>query len=252
MEMQVPRLAPDHDAWPEGAGVAFVVPAFREEASIAGVIGSLAGAFPKARIIVVNDGSPDETSRVARGTGRATVLDLPVNLGIGGAVQTGFRHALSCGAEVTIQVDGDGQHPADQIRLLLGAMAASEADVVVGSRFRGVSSFRSTTIRRLGIGLLRLANRLVGGIDIADSTSGFRAYNSRALAFLAQHYPPDYPEPEAVVMLARAGFRLHETGVVMTERHAGQSSIHGWKSAYYMAKVLLAIGLHAFRPRSPR
>ncbi|MEB3237938.1 MAG: glycosyltransferase family 2 protein [Candidatus Sericytochromatia bacterium] len=239
-------------AWPEGAGVAFVVPAYREEASIAAVIDSLTSAFPKADVLVINDGSPDATSRVARATGRATVIDLPVNLGIGGAVQTGFRRGLAIGAEVVIQVDGDGQHPADQIRRLLDAMAATGADVVVGSRFRDVASFRSTPLRRMGIGMLRLANRLVGGVDIADSTSGFRAYNSRALAFLAQHYPPDYPEPEAVVMLARAGFRLHETGVVMTERHAGQSSIHGWRSAYYMTKVLLAIALHAFRPRSIR
>ncbi|MEB3298681.1 MAG: glycosyltransferase family 2 protein [Candidatus Sericytochromatia bacterium] len=238
--------------WPSGTGVAFVVPAYREEASIAAVIHGLADAFPRARVIVVNDGSPDGTSRAARETRRATVLDLPVNLGIGGAVQTGFKLALALGSQVVIQVDGDGQHPAHQIRILLDAMTSSGADVVIGSRFREVSSFRSTGMRRLGIGLLRLTNRFVAGVDIADSTSGFRAYNAAALAFLAQRYPADYPEPEAVVMLARAGFRLHETGVVMTERHTGQSSIRGWKSAYYMAKVLLAIALHAFRPAGIR
>jgi glycosyltransferase involved in cell wall biosynthesis len=232
--------------------IAVIIPAFNEAASIAETIADAASLALDQELVVVNDGSRDATSSIARATGRATVLDLPVNLGIGGAVQTGFRYAARAGHDIVVQFDGDGQHVAAEIERLIAPIRAQQADVVIGSRFveRGSSpgAFRSTRSRRLGIRLLALANWLLAGRWVRDSTSGFRAYNREAVAFLADRYPADYPEPEALVLLGRNGFRLVEVPVVMRERQGGRSSIAGLRSAHYMIKVLLAMLMTALRP----
>jgi len=229
---------------------AIIVPAFNEEASITGVVEELRRTDETFMIIVVNDGSVDATSAAAKATHKAVVIDLPLNLGIGGAVQTGFKYAERHDADIVVQFDGDGQHNSDEISLLVGPILKGEADVVIGSRFvEKRKGFKSTLARRLGIGLFRIVNSLLIKQRITDNTSGFRAYNRRAIEFLVDNYPSDYPEPEAVILLGKNGFRMKETFVTMKERQGGVSSISGLRTVYYMIKVLLAVFMAAFRGR---
>lgn len=223
-----------------------VIPAYNEQDSLPSVIADLRAYCPWANIVVVNDGSADNTSRIARSLG-ASVLDLPYNLGIGGAVQTGLLFAAERGYDIAVQFDGDGQHRADQIPLLLAALEDPGCDVALGSRFLKPSSYRVPLGRRCGIAIFRFVNSLVLRKRITDNTSGFRAYNRRALTFLAREYPHDYPEPESVVTLSRHGFRVVEVPVSMRMRQGGHSSITFLRSIYYMFKVLLAIGIGATR-----
>ena len=224
----------------------FVVPAYNEAACLPLVIDDLRNHQPTADIVVVNDGSVDETAQTARQL-EVNLLDLPYNLGIGGAVQAGLLFADRWGYDIAVQFDGDGQHRADQVYILLDALADDNTDVVIGSRFLTSTQYSSPRLRRLGISILRLANSLAVGQTITDSTSGFRAYKREAIRFLARDYPHDYPEPESVVTLCRRGFRVREVPVQMRERQAGRSSITPYRSIYYMFKVLLAIGIGASR-----
>ncbi len=227
-----------------------IVPAFNEAATIAATIADIRAGFPEAAIVVVNDGSRDATAQVARGAGVA-VLDLVCNLGIGGSVQAGLKYAVRRGFDIAVQVDGDGQHPACEIHKLIAPIVNGQADVVIGSRFLpGSDGFRTTRERRAGIFLFRLLNRLFIRQRITDATSGFRAFNRESLLVLAASYPRDYPEPEAVVLLARRGFRLLEVPVTMRERQGGASSIHGWRAYYYMVKVILALSIEMLRKRN--
>lgn len=216
-----------------------IVPAYNEEDNIASVIADLRGHRPEIDIVVVNDCSKDGTEEIARGL-NVTVLSLVVNLGIGGAVQAGLIFARDRGCGYALQFDGDGQHMASEIVQLLKPILTGEADVVIGSRFLGDGEFRSSHIRRLGIRLISLVNRLLTGVRILDSTSGFRAYSRAALCFLADHYSQDFPEPEAVVQLARNRFRIREVPVQMRARSGGRSSIGPSYSVYYIIKVLLS------------
>ena len=218
-----------------------IIPAFNEQAAIAGTIRNLKQNCPHLDILVINDGSLDNTTEVARDTGLATVVELPCNLGIGGAVQTGFKYADRHGYDVAIQFDADGQHLAEEIDKLTAPLQAEGADVSIGSRFLGHRTFQSTFARRIGIYIFYLVNSFLIRQPITDNTSGFRAYNRRAIAFLAEHYPMDYPEPEAVILLGKNGFKLTEVAVAMQERQGGVSSINLRRSVYYMIKVLLAI-----------
>ncbi|HET8631053.1 MAG TPA: glycosyltransferase family 2 protein [Thermomicrobiales bacterium] len=224
----------------------FIVPAYNEQASLPAVIRDLRAYHPAADIVVVNDGSKDSTAQVACALG-VRLLDLPYNLGIGGAVQTGLLFAARERYDVAVQFDGDGQHRADQIALLLDALREPDCDVVIGSRFLGPAAYRPPLARRLGIAIFRIVNSLLLGQQITDNTSGFRAYNRRAIAFLAREYPHDYPEPESIVTLCRHGFRVREVPVAMRQRQGGSSSITFLRSIYYMCKVLLAIGVGVTR-----
>ena len=230
--------------------VCVVVPAYNEEANIAAVIRELKSYRDDFTIVVINDGSTDLTGRVAEDTGQAVVLNLPCNLGIGGGVQTGFRYAARNEYDVAIQFDGDGQHVASEIGKILDPIVAGQADVVIGSRFMAgsKSAFQSTFARRVGIQMFSLLNSMIIGQKITDNTSGFRAYGRPAFCMLARYYPVDYPEPEAVILLGKNGFRIKEVPVQMRARMAGQSSISGLKSAYYMFKVLTSIVIAAIRP----
>ena len=243
---QLERIVPARSPG-QGGRVLAIVPAFNEQEAIAGTIRALRQQAPMLDVLIVNDGSRDATSAVARATGEATVVDLPCNLGIGGAVQTGFKYAERHGYDMAIQFDADGQHLASEIAALLAPLQAGEADVVLGSRFLGVKSFQSTFMRRVGIYMFYLVNSWLIGQAITDNTSGFRAYNRRAIAFLAQHYPMDYPEPEAVILLKKNGFTLKEVPVAMQARQGGVSSINWLWSAYYMVKVMLAITVSSVR-----
>lgn len=228
-----------------------IVPAFNEAGNIGAAIASLQAANPLWQILVVNDGSTDMTSAVAKDSGKALVVDLPCNLGIGGAVQTGFKYAVRNDYAYAVKFDGDGQHKAEEISHLLQMVIAQQADVVIGSRFLEDSKgYRSTRFRRLGIRLFEVINSLLVGQRITDNTSGFRAYNRNAIKFLAQHYPSfDYPEPEEVILLARNGFAIREVPVAMKERLHGKSSISTSLSFYYIVKVVLAVLMTAVRPR---
>jgi len=210
------------------------------------VLDELRAIDPGLAVVVVSDGSTDRTAEVASARG-AYVIRLPFNLGIGGAVQTGFRYAWEEGYELAVRLDGDGQHdPADAARLL--AAVAGGADYAIGSRFcdRAASSWRPSLFRRLGIRWFAAALRLAGARGVTDPTSGFFAANARAARFLAEHYASDYPEVDAVVRLARRGLRLLEVPVAMRERGGGVSSIGALGAVAYMVKVTVAILLGWF------
>jgi len=227
-----------------------IVPSFNEEKSIVSVIESIKRENVAIDILIVNDGSDDRTGTVAESTGLAFVVNLPCNLGIGGAIQTGFKFAETHDYDIAFQFDGDGQHIASEIDKLIKPIQREEVDVVIGSRFcEDHKGFRSTAFRRIGIKIFEIVNSLLIKKRITDNTSGFRAYNRKAICFLADNYPMDYPEPEAVILLGKNGFRLMETFVRMQERASGNSSIKGFRPTYYMIKVLLAILMTALRPK---
>jgi hypothetical protein len=223
-----------------------IVPARNEEGSVAGVVEQIRAFDADMEVVVVDDGSADRTAVVAAAVG-ARVVRLPFNLGIGGAVQTGFRFALENGFDVAVRLDGDGQHDPRELPALLGPLLADEADIVVGSRFTGQGEYRPPLARRLGIRLFaRVVSALVGQ-RVTDTTSGFQALNRRAIALFAADYPHDYPEVEATVMVFKHRLRLREVPVAMREREAGGSSITPLRSVYYMLKVSLALFVGLFR-----
>ena len=190
--------------------------------------------------IIINDGSTDNTAAICRERGFHTI-HLVQNLGIGGAVQTGYLLANRKGYDAAVQFDGDGQHDIHSLSALLEPIMRDECDFVIGSRFLGTGEFRSTQMRRVGIRFLTGMIRLCSGCRLTDPTSGFRAANRRAIAFLSNRYPVDYPEPESIISLSKCMFRIQEAPVNMFERSGGTSSISPWKSVYYMFKVSLAI-----------
>lgn len=230
--------------------ILIIVPAYNEAENIRGVIHKLRSVNDQWDVLVINDCSTDNTSAIARETGHAKVLDLPVNLGIGGCVQTGFRYARKYNYDFALQFDGDGQHSAEEIDKLLAIVVDREADAAIGSRFRQKNDgFRSSFFRRIGIRVFELFSYLLIHQRITDHTSGFRAYNRKALSFLADHYPSDYPEPEVVILLGKNGFKIMETFTQMHERQGGVSSIPLTKGPYYMIKVLLAMFMSAIRSK---
>jgi len=223
-----------------------IVPAFNEAGNIGRVVDELRAFDGGFDVVVVSDGSTDGTVEVARAHG-AHVVRLPFNLGIGGAVQTGFRYAWENGYELAVRCDGDGQHDPSELPKVLGPVVAGEADIVVGSRFTGAEGYRSSAARRVGIRLLAVIVSLIARQRVTDTTSGFQALNRKALALFAADYPHDYPEVEGMVMTIRHRLRLQEVPVQMREREHGQSSITALRSIYYMAKVLLALFVGLFR-----
>jgi len=229
-------------------GVA-IVPAFNEEASIASVVGELAAYDPGLRVVVVDDGSTDRTAEIARSAG-AKVISLPFNLGIGGAVQTGFRYAWEQGFDVAVRADGDGQHDPAELDAILRPVLADEADVAVGSRFMGGDGYRSSRSRRAGIRLLAWIVSALTRQRITDPTSGFQAANRLGIRLFAADYPHDYPEAEATVMVFKHRLRLQEVPVKMRARESGRSSITTVRSVYYMVKVVLAIFVALFRRKA--
>jgi hypothetical protein len=223
-----------------------IVPAYNEEANILAVIQDLQSINLPLDIVVINDGSSDRTCAIAEQ--HVNVISLATNLGIGGAVQTGFKYACRKNYGTVIQFDGDGQHIAAEIPNLLNSLQESGAHMAIGSRFlEPHNGFRSTFMRRIGIRIFQTVNSLIIGQRITDNTSGFRAYAKQTLPFLARYYPVDYPEPETVILLGKNGFSISEISTMMRERRAGGSSITGLVSAYYMIKVLLAILMAAIR-----
>lgn len=233
------------DPHPAEDRILIVVPAYNESGALPALLRSLRSTCPGCDVVVIDDGSTDGTRYSAAGLAR--VISLPVNLGIGGAVQTGLQIALDENYDYAVQVDGDGQHPPAELEKLLRVARESACDLVVGSRFRTAGGFKSTAARRAGI---RFFAWLLSGIcktRITDPTSGFRVMNRRAIRVLAGHYSEDFPEVEAIVQAHRAGLRISESPVRMAERVSGKSSIGSVKSLLYMVKVPLAILMSLLR-----
>jgi glycosyltransferase involved in cell wall biosynthesis len=223
-----------------------IVPAYNEEECIARVIDEIREFDPELEIVVIDDGSRDRTSAAAAERG-AHVVRLPFNLGIGGAVQTGFRYAFEHGFHLAVRIDGDGQHDPSQAGLLLEPVLSGEADIAVGSRFAGRGGYRSSRPRRAGITILAKVVSLLVGRRVTDPTSGFQVLNRHAIALFAADYPHDIPEVEAVLMVHRHRLRMAEVPVEMRERAGGRSSIGALFAVYYMVKVLLALLVGLFR-----
>ena len=256
--------------------VLVVIPAYNEEASICDMVAELRRIAPWADPLVIDDRSRDATLSLCR-EGGIPVVALPLNLGIGGGVQTGYRYAMENGYDIAVQMDGDGQHDPAMLARLLAPVIEGRADMAIGSRFvgdaptRGIGNdvnsgkadvaegelgdasvadaFRSTALRRVGIRFFERWIRLLSGVRITDATSGFRACNRRAMRLFIDDYARDYPEPEAAMTAIRNGLRVVEVPVRMRERQGGVSSIRRLKSAYYMIKVSLAIAISAVKPR---
>jgi hypothetical protein len=227
--------------------VLVIVPAYNEAATVGAVLDALRQQTPDYDVLVVDDGSTDATAEVVRNAGTAALVSMPLNVGIGGAIQTGYKYALRRGYEVAVQCDADGQHPVEEIPRLVARLEDGTADVIIGSRYVADTDYRPSLSRRVGKSLLsRLVDAMVGG-GITDTTSGFRAANRRAVRLFARHYPDDYPEAEALVILHRAGLKAAEIPVNMRPRQGGQTSIRPPHALYYMVKVALAIFIDMFR-----
>jgi glycosyltransferase involved in cell wall biosynthesis len=217
-----------------------VVPAHNEEGAIGGVIDEIRAFDPTFGVVVVDDGSVDDTSAVAARHG-AAVITLPFNLGIGGAVQTGFMYALENGYPTAVRLDGDGQHAASELGTLLDALLAGQADIVTGSRFVGEGRYKAPLARRIGIVWFAWLVSLLTRQRVTDTTSGFQALNRKGIELFARDYPSDYPEVEATILVYKHRLRLTEVPVQMREREHGSSSITFVRSVYYMFKVTLAL-----------
>ena len=228
-----------------------IVPAWNEAGAIGGVVDEILAFDPSVDVVVVDDASEDETAAVARRHG-ATVLALPFNVGIGGAVQTGFRYARDEGYALAVRLDGDGQHDASELGKLIAPIRAGEADLVIGSRFVDPGgSYRPPFARRMGIRVFARLVSLLGGQKVTDTTSGFSAMDRAAIVLFATEYPHDYPEVEATLVALRSGLRLEQVQVEMRERQTGTSSITFVRSLYYIVKVMLALLVASLR-RYPR
>lgn len=223
--------------------VLMIIPAYNEEKSILSVVENIKKVKTKDFMldyIVVNDGSKDKTREVLI-KNKLNFIDLPCNLGIGGAVQTGYKYAFYHDYDVAIQFDGDNQHDASFIPDLVTNIKKGN-DLVIGSRFVGdLSEFKSSKLRRMGINLLSGIIKICTGVKIYDVTSGYRACNKKLISYFANNYPVDYPEPDSLVQVLKMKYKVREIPVIMHERKTGKSSINGFKSIYYMIKVILAI-----------
>lgn len=220
--------------------VLVIIPAYNEEKSIVNAVNKLTKCNKNIDYVVINDGSKDNTKKVCI-ENNINFIDLPANLGIGGAVQTGYKYAYKNNYDVAIQYDGDGQHDAKYIEKMVDEIAKGN-DIVIGSRYvEELSKFKSTFVRRIGIKVLHFVIKMTTFKNIYDPTSGYRAANKKIIKLFAHDYPIDYPEPESIVKVIKLGYKVSEIPVEMNERENGTSSIKFFDSIYYMLKVSLAI-----------
>lgn len=220
--------------------VLVIIPAYNECDNIENTVQQLVNSEIEVDYVVINDCSRDTTLDILKKI-KAKYVDLPINLGIGGGMQTGYKYALRNNYDIAIQMDGDGQHLPEYIKTLVEPIVSGEADLVVGSRFLNKVGFQSSWMRRLGINFLSGMVKLCCGVKIKDVTSGFRAANRKVIELFAKDYAQDYPEPESLVTCALSGMKILEIPVIMKERSGGVSSITSFKSVYYMIKVSMAI-----------
>lgn len=234
---------------PHDLPVLVVIPALNEEDSVGGVVRAVSAALPTARCLVVDDGSADSTSAVARAAG-ASVLTLPYNLGVGGAMRAGFRYARQNGFAVVVQVDADGQHDPSAIPEMIRGL--DQADLVIGARFAGVGEYGVRGPRRWAMRVLAGVLSRVAGTPLTDVTSGFKAAGPRAVSLFAANFPAEYlgDTIEALVIGARAGLRIRQRPVAMRQRQAGEPSHRSWKAAVYLMRACAAFLLAMMRPRT--
>ena len=220
--------------------ILIIIPAYNESENIENIVDEITSGYPQYDYVVVNDGSSDDTARILKKRGY-NHINCPINLGIGGAIQTGYRYAKENDYEIAVQIDGDGQHDPAYIGEIIDPILKGEADYVIGSRFVNKEGFQSSFTRRIGIHFLSGLITLLCFRRIKDVTSGFRAVNRFFIEVFADSYPIDYPEPEAIMDAVMRRKRIIELPVIMRERETGQSSINFRKSVYYMIKVTLDI-----------
>ena len=228
-----------------------IIPAYNEISNIEFTVNDILTNAPGFDYVIINDCSQDGTMRYCAERGM-NIINLPVNLGIGGAVQTGYLYAWRNGYDVAVQFDGDGQHDASYLNGMADYLEEYKADMVIGSRFIKKEGFQSTGLRRFGIKYFSIMIRLLTGKTVLDVTSGMRMVNRDVMKIYSEDYPVDYPEPESVVTILNMGKKVCEVPVVMRERQGGVSSISPRKSVYYMVKVTLAILMERLRKRRAR
>lgn len=217
-----------------------IIPAYNEEKNIINVVNNIKKDCPEVDYVVINDCSKDNTEKILE-ENKFNYISLPVNMGIGGGVQTGYKYAVANGYDIAIQIDGDGQHDPKYIKKLIQPIIDGKADMTIGSRFIEKEGFQTSFMRRVGINFLNKLIKICCGQNITDVTSGFRATNQKLTKEFARNYAQDYPEPEAIIHSVLKGFKVQEVPVIMHERQEGESSINMTKSIYYMIKVSLAI-----------
>jgi len=225
-----------------------IIPAYNEAANLPSLINQVETDCRDYDYVIINDCSTDNTINICKDYG-FNAVHLPINLGIGGAMQTGYLYAKLGNYDLAVQVDGDGQHIPNYIHMLENNLLDSGSNIVIGSRFLGEESFKSSQMRRYGIQFLSILMHAITKTRISDPTSGFRMIDAKTINLFSKYYPQDYPEPETIVYLLKNGYRLKETSVQMLPRQSGKSSINWFRSIYYMIKVSLAILLEAFIPR---
>lgn len=235
--------------------ILLIIPAYNEEECLLNTYNKIIKYNrennTKYDVIVINDCSTDGTLKICK-ENNIPVISLVHNLGIGGAVQTGYKYALENDYDIALQYDGDGQHDVNYVSNIIKPIIDGEADFVIGSRFveDNISEFKSSFARRIGIKLISFTIKVVTGKTLKDVTSGFRAANKLVIADFAKSYPIDYPEPITNTELLKKNYRIKEVGVSMNEREGGKSSIHSWKNAYYMINVVLSVlvvGIRRFK-----
>ncbi len=223
-----------------------IIPCYNESGSIIKVVESIKLDIPGADVLVVNDCSTDNSLELLNGN-LINHIDLPINLGIGGAMQTGYLYAKNNGYDYAVQIDGDGQHNPAEVPKLLTELQKGDNDMIIGSRFLQKTQYKQTYFRKLGIDIFKVFTKYLIGYPISDATSGFRIVNKRVIAAYADYYPTDYPEPEVLVYLEKLGMKVKEIPVTMSHREHGKSSITPLKSAYYMMKVATSMVIMRLR-----
>ncbi len=217
-----------------------IIPAYNEQGALESIVKEIRTADPAIDILVVNDASKDRTLAVAKGLG-VRLANLPINLGIGGAVQTGFKIAQKLGYDIVVQIDGDGQHDPTFIEEVLAPVLSGKADISIGSRYHANGGSKPVFVRNLGISFFSWLTSALISQKIGDCSSGFRALNRRAYEFFAEQYPVDFPDAEALVIASRAGLKIVETPVKFRERNSGNSSLRSWRMLYYPFKETFSI-----------
>lgn len=233
-------------AWEENMKKIVIIPAYNESAGIVNTVNDIKENAKDFDYIVINDRSKDNTLQICRDA-NMNVVDLTLNLGIGGAVQTGYMYAYENGYDIAVQFDGDGQHDAKYLNIMAEKLISEEADMIIGSRFIDKQGFQSSSTRRIGIKYFSGLIKLLTGKKITDPTSGYRMCNRKVIEMFAGNYPKDYPEPETTTSILRKKMKVVEVPVIMRERDGGVSSISPRKSIYYMLKVSLAIIIERIR-----
>ena len=234
------------------ARVLIIIPAFNESEAISDVLVALREKTPEYDVVVVNDGSTDNTSEVVLRHPGVNLIQLPYNMGIGSTVQTGYKYAVANGYDIAVQCDADGQHPVHQLPKIVQGVIDGRGDMIIGSRYVEDTDYVPSFFRRVGKSLLsRIVDSVVGG-GVTDTTSGFRAMNRAVFSTFARMYPDDYPEAEALVIMHKHGLKAVEVPVDMQPRQGGESSINPRRAAYYIVKVSLAILIGVIKSKNHR